>query len=214
MIVRVDIPDLKKVEQLIGMTTNKAPMALRATLNETAKRTQKLIAQRASKRYANHKQKDYTDASKITKATVANLCAKLTYRGDNGELYDFSLSDKTYYPASRGGPKQLKGKVVRSNSLEKLKLNMSGRDKYKAFVASYKAGEKRHITVAQRVPGKRMKSNPKKEALKTLFAPSFPTMATSENGIWDDSLMDELQSVVNVAMVKQIEKFMQVRVKK
>ena len=75
-------------------------------------------------------------------------------------------------------------------------------DQYKAFVIRYKNG---HVTVAQRVPGKRMKSDPSREAVKTLQSLSVPAMLGGEKGVYrelEPQINDMLQRNIQ-AQIKQ-----------
>ena len=80
----------------------------------------------------------------------------------------------------------------------------SGGDQYRAFVVKYKSG---HMTVGQRVPGKRMKSQPDKEFVKSLLSPSTPNMLGYEEGVYgvvEPQMYDMLQRNIQ----KQIRRFL------
>ena len=86
------------------------------------------------------------------------------------------------------------GNVRRDHSPSRLYLKPgAASDKYKAFVVKYQSG---HITIGQRVPGKRMKSKPEKEFVKTLLSPSTPNMLGYEQGVYgvvEPQMYDTLQ---------------------
>ena len=138
------------------------------------------------------------------KATVGNLEAKVTSAEPVNELYDFKVNPRTYI---RGGgvPGGYKGNVRRNKSAAKLILRPGATgDEYKAFVVRYKSG---HMTVGQRVPGKRMKSKPEKEFVKTLLSPSTPNMLGYEQGVYgvvEPKMYDMLQQNIQIQIQRYL----------
>lgn len=192
----VDMQDLTRIEKTLRMTRDKSKLVLKGAINDTVKQTVNLLTNEAVKEY-------YIGRSKVKKtlntdkATTGNLEAVITSSGAVNELYDFRVRPKHYDPKAR--PKAgHTGNVKRDNSAKRLYLKPSApHDKYKAFVVKYKSG---HITIAQRVPGKRMKSNPEKEAINTLLSSSTPNILGYEKGVYgavkpqmNDLLMKNIQ---------------------
>lgn len=196
---QVEMQDLTQIESALGMTKDKTKYVLRAAINSTAKKTVSLLATEANREY--HISKGTVRKTISTKnATVATLAATVTSDGPVNELYDFKVSPRTYI---RGGgvPGGYKGNVRRDKGAKALMLKPgeSG-DKYRAFVVRYQSG---HMTVGQRVPGKRMKSKPEKEAIKTLLSPSTPNMLGYEQGVYgvvEPQIYDLLQTSIQEQM--------------
>ena len=200
---QVEMQDLTRIESALGMMKDKSKLVLRAAINNTAKQTVVLLTDEANREYYMPKSKVKKTLS-TKKATVGNLEAIVTSAEPVNELYDFKVNPRTYI---RGGgvPSGYKGNVRRDKAASKLVLKpgASG-DKYRAFVVKYKSG---HVTVGQRVPGKRMKSNPSKEFVKTLLSPSTPNMLGYEQGVFgvvQPKMYDMLQQNIQT----QIQRFL------
>lgn len=200
---QVEMQDLTQIESALGMMRDKSKMVLRTAINNTAKETVTLLVDEANREY-------YIAKSRVRKtlttkkATVGKLEAIVTSSEPVNELYDFKVNPRTYI---RGGgvPGGYKGNVRRDKSASKLVLKPGAAgDQYKAFVVRYQSG---HITVGQRVPGKRMKSNPGKEFVKTLLSPSTPNMLGYEQGVYgvvEPKMYDMLQKNIQ----EQIQRYL------
>lgn len=197
----VDMQDLTEIEAALGMMKDKSKIVLKAAINNTAKQTVVLLTDEANRKY--HIAKSRVKKTMTTKkATTGKLEAIVTSSEPVNELYDFKVSPRTYV---RGGgvPGGYKGNVRRDKSASKLILKPGARgDQYKAFVVRYKSG---HITVGQRVPGKRMKSDSKKEFVKTLLSPSTPNMLGYEQGVYgvvEPQMYDMLQQNIQTQIIR------------
>lgn len=198
---QVDMQDLTQIESALGMMRDKTKYVLRAAINSTAKQSVALLANEANREYRISKAKVKKTLS-IENATAGTLTAFVTSAEPVNELYDFRVSPRTYI---RGGgvPRGYKGNVRRDRKAAKLVLKPEATgDKYKAFVIKYKSG---HMTVGQRVPGKRMKSQPDKEFVKSLLSPSTPNMLGYEEGVYgviEPQMYDLLQKNIQEQMQK------------
>lgn len=199
----VEMEGLHEIEQALGMAKDKSKKVLKAAINNTAKQTVALLVDEANREYYISKSRVKKTLS-TKKATVGNLEAIITSAEPVNELYDFKVTPRTYI---RGGgvPGGYKGNVRRDKAASKLVLKPgAARDKYKAFVVRYQSG---HITVGQRVPGKRMKSNPEKEFVKSLLSPSTPNLLGYEQGVYgvvEPQMYDTLQRNIQ----EQIHRFL------
>lgn len=196
---QVEMEDLTRIESALGMLKDKSKMVLRTAINNTAKQTVTLLVDEANKKYYVTKAKVKSTIT-TKKATAGNLQATIISAEPVNELYDFKVAPKGYNPHNRP-PAGHTGNVRRDKSPGRLYLRpgASG-DQYKAFVVRYRSG---HVTVGQRVPGKRMKSNGAKEAVKTLLSSSTPNMLGYEQGVWgivepkmNDLLMANIQAQI------------------
>jgi hypothetical protein len=200
---QVDMQDLTQIEAALGKMKDKSKMVLRTAINNTAKQTVTLLVDEANRQYYIAKPK-VKKTLKTKKATVGNLEAIITSSEPVNELYDFKVNPRTYI---RGGgvPGGYKGNVRRDKSPSNLILRPGATgDKYRAFVVRYKSG---HITVGQRVPGKRMKSRPDKEFVKTLLSPSTPNMLGYEQGVYgvvEPKMYDMLQQNIQAQILRYL----------
>lgn len=199
----VDMQDLAQIESALGMVKDRTRHVLRAAINSTARQTVALLAEEANREYYISRAKVRKTLS-IEKATVGTLVATVTSAEPVNELYDFRVSPRIYV---RGGgvPGGYKGHVRHGRKAGDLVLRPEADgDQYRAFVVKYGSG---HVTVGQRVPGKRMKSKPEKEFVKTLFSPSTPNMLGYEEGVYgvvEPQMYDLLQRSIQ----EQIHRFL------
>lgn len=197
----VEMEGLHEIEAALGMTKDKSRMVLKAAINNTAKQTITLLVDEANREYYIAKSKVKKTLS-TTKATAGKLEAIITSTEPVNELYDFRVQPRTYV---RGGgvPGGYKGNVRRDKAASKLVLRPGAAgDKYRAFVVKYQSG---HVTVGQRVPGKRMKSKPGKEFVKTLLSPSTPNMLGYEQGVYgvvEPQMYDTLQKNIQEQILR------------
>lgn len=201
---QVNMDDLLEIENYLDMARDKSKLVLRSAINDTAKDTMKLLLDETSRRYV-IKRAQIKKSMGLSKATTGNLSAVIAVVSPTTELYDSKVSPRKYvHPRDfEHKPRYYKGKVLRNSALSKLILKPgSSRDKYKAFVVKYQSG---HITIGQRVPGKRMKSKPKKEFVKTLLAPSIPTMMGNEKGVFG-VVEPQMYNLLSEHIARRIEK--------
>lgn len=191
---QVDMEDLTRIEAELGMVKDKTKAVMRTAINDTAKQTMQLLIVKAAQKYSIKDRQAVKKTLTLEKAKMSNLTATITSQGRVNELYNFRVNPNIYV---RGGgiPGGYKGKVLRSNRGKKLVLKPGeDGDEYKAFIVRYKNG---HMTVGQRVPGKRMKSNPKKEFVKSLLSPSVPKMLGGESGVYREINADVHKMLFN-----------------
>lgn len=187
---KVEDNALKSIEQKLGDLSSKAPTVMKKAVNETAKQARKQLASEAQKKYA-VKSGSFNKAMKIKNATVRKPEAIITATGQVQELRDFKVSTNRYATGA-DRPNLTKGKVLKNGSLKPLEVGG-----VKAFITKFRSG---HVAVVQRVPGKKMKSNPKKEFIKKLLSPSIPTMIGNEEkvyGIVEPDIAENLKANIN-----------------
>lgn len=175
----VEMDNLAEIEAALGMAKDKSKMILKAAINNAAKQTsQKMVAGTKAKYHyggraggVTNSVSDLKKANTVKKAKSGNLSATIEVKGPVNELLGFHVTPRLYVPGG-GYPKWYKARVLRNAGLKKVALrpNASG-DKYKGFLILYHSG---HYALAQRVPGSRMKSDPRKEAVKSLLSISTP----------------------------------------
>ena len=119
-----------------------------------------------------------THTGNIKKAKVSQLWATIVVKSKIGELYKFDTNPlRVAVPKGQpyNPPKWYKARVERSGKRTPLALKKGSRgDQYKAFVVQFSNG---HKAVVQRQPGSHMRSNPAKEAIRTLYSPSIANMS-------------------------------------
>lgn len=190
---------LKDIERRLD-GIKKPEAVVKTAVNNTAKKAQKLLASKASKVYAGEvaKRSAILSASTISKASNSHSVATIKFRSTVHEIKEFhvsslTISKTTYRKNGKRGGRKIKGNVLRGSS--KVLNN--------AFVVQFKNNNESegHIAVVSRVPGERMKSNPKKEKLRKLLSPSYEIMIGGEKvyGAVADDIKETLnEEIVNV----------------
>lgn len=194
----VDKGTLRAIEKRLGDLSNKAPTVMKQAVNETAKQARVQLAKTAQKQYS-IKIGRFNKAMEIKRAIVSNPEAIIRATGEVLEIKEFKISPNKYTTGANR-PNITKGKVYRSGSLKKLQ-----KGSLKAFVAKFKNG---HVAVVQRVPGKKMKSDPKKDFIKKLLSPSIPNMLGNEEkvyGIVEPDIQNNLQANLSKYINKILE---------
>lgn len=171
---------------------------VKTAVNNTAKKAQTLLAQRASKSYAGKAAKKSTilSASQISKASVSSQVAVIKFRSSVHEIKEFhvsslSISKTTYRKNGKRGGRKIKGNVLKGSS----------KTLENAFVVQFKNG---HVSVVSRVPGSKMKSNPKKEKLRKLLSPSYPVMIRGDKVYGEAS--EEIANILSEQVIKVVDK--------
>lgn len=178
---QVEMQDLTQIESALGMMKDKSKLVLRAAINQTAKDTVVLLVDEAATEYYVKSKTHVRKTLDRKNATVGNLVALVTSTGKTTELYDFKVSPRSYAPRNRPRAGHT-GNVKMTNPAKNLYLRPEAAgDKYKAFTVRFKNG---HKSVAQRIPGSHMKSEPWKEAIKNLHSTSVPAMLGNESGVY------------------------------
>lgn len=196
--IQMQIPDelIKEIEQKLD-GIKKPESVIKTVVNNTAKQTQKLLAQKASKVYVGEaaRKSKILAASTVQKATTGSQTATIRFKSPVHEIKEFHVSSmqisKTYYKKNgQRGKKNIKGNVLSGKS----------RVLENAFVVQFKNG---HISVVSRIPGTHMKSNPKKEKLRKLLSPSYKVMIGSER------VFGESSDAIGVIMHNEAEKVLE-----
>lgn len=174
--ITVDEAKLKNIEKRLGSNSKEAANVLKKAVNKTAREAKKKLAVKAKAEYAaKGGASAYTKAMTVKSATKSSPSAIITAKGEAKELKDFKVSP-TRVARTGNRPKQYRGQVLRAGSMKTLE-----KDGVKAFITQFQSG---HISVVQRVPGKHMKSNPKKEFIKKLLSPAVPQMVGNEKRVY------------------------------
>ena len=203
--IQVEMEDLLKIESALNMTRDKSKMILRNAINNTAKQTESRMADEAKSRYRYKKgnKSDIRKANSIEKASARKLSSTIRAKGPVNELLAFHVQPGAYYPGGKGAPKWVRARVLRGSRLSRIALRpgASG-DKYKGFVVRYPT---RHMALAQRVPGEHMKSNPRKERLRSLLSISTPKM---EETVYKEEISEGMYDLLEKNIEEQMKKFL------
>ena len=209
----VQMDSLKEIEAALGMTRDKSKLILKAAINNAAKQTNKSMVKETKKKYGYKRGGGSEDtvtntvdkmkaANKVNKAKSGNLSASVEVKGPVNELLGFHVTPSLYVPGG-GYPEWYKAKVLRNGKLHKVALRPNaGGDKYKGFIIQYKSG---HYALAQRVPGKRMKNNPRKEAVKSLLSISTPK---AEETVYKEEIDADMYDILQKNIQEQIQRFL------
>ena len=202
--INIDREELENAIKDLNIPQRKLNHILKNAINRTAKHMKEQLPKEANERYRIRRLGRVKRSLELKKAKVNNPEAIITSTGDPNDLYDFNVTSRRYTPMNRpkAGPK---ANVLRANSPVALMLKpSSSKDKYKAFVVKYKS---KHVAIAQRVPGKKMKSDPKKELIKNLYSTSTPAMLGYEDGVFG-KVSRETEELLSNEVAKEIERYL------
>lgn len=195
--IQIELSGIERIEEALNGMENKTPSVLKSALNATAKEARKELANKAKKTYA-VKISGFNKTMKIKNATVGKMEAVIKARGEAMELGQFRASPfKVTNGADR--PESMKGKVMTAHQMKALV-----KSDVKAFVVKFKSG---HVAVVERVPGKKMKSNPKKEFLKKLLSPSIPQMVGNEKEVYGE-IRPKIDQLLQENISRQIDRIL------
>ena len=178
--IEVDTEDLQNTLRGLNIPKGKLNSILKAAINRTARQVKSWLPEEAEDRYHIKRIGQVKKGLKMTGAKVSNPVAHIISSGHANDLYDFNVTSRRYNPSNRPVAGH-KANVLRANSPVALMLKPNAsKDKYRAFVVKYKS---KHVAIAQRIPGKKMKGNSKKEAIRNLYSISTPAMLGYEKGV-------------------------------
>lgn len=206
--VYVEMGDLREIERALGMAKDKARVILRAAINNAAKQVEGGMVEGARKRYRFREGKSQIRrANSVRKASVGRLSAEVGAKGRANELMDFHVSPMVYVPGGWNPIEWYRARVLRQGRLKRIALRPgAGGDKYKGFIIRYpNSNGKAHYALAQRVPGKRMRSNPRKEAVKSLSAISTPQ---AEEAVYRYGMGHDVEGILMKSIQEQMHRFL------
>lgn len=178
--IRVDTEELENAIRDLNIPKSKLNSILKAAINRTARQVKSWLPEETEDRYHIKRIGQVKKGLKMTGAKVSNPVAHIISSGHANDLYDFNVTSRRYNPSNRP-PMGHNANVLRANSPRALMLKPNAnRDKYRAFVVKYKS---KHVAIAQRVPGSKMKDNNKREAIRNLYSISTPAMLGYEKGV-------------------------------
>lgn len=195
---------MAELENKLQNLRKKAPNAARSAINKSVTEVRKVLINHIKQHYT-LKGKQVSDAFVRKNASVKNLEASLTIRGEPLELREFL----TKYTRSQG----VRVKVKRDSPFETFKP--------KLFWADLPAGGGKHRAVMQRSASGRQYKNPlprKSKGLDTtyikkLIGPSIPGMVWGEGGAFDQQeknlreiLNKHIEEAVQNIFDKELEK--------
>lgn len=178
--IEIDTEDLQNTLRGLNIPKGKLNSILKAAINRTARQVKSWLPEETEDRYHIKRIGQVKKGLKMTGAKVSNPVAHIISSGHANDLYDFNVTSRRYNPSNRPVAGH-KANVLRVNSPVALMLKPNAsKDKYRAFVVKYKS---KHVAIAQRIPGKKMKGNSKKEAIRNLYSISTPAMLGYEKGV-------------------------------
>lgn len=192
--------EIKKIERALGSLNQKAPSVLASSLDSTARILRDMLVDETNADYQNKvkvKKKDLT----LFRSQRSKLIAKLVSKGEVKDLMEYKVNPvKVTNQYKRAKPSSYNAQVLRSGGLKALDGSP------KPFVTQFASS---HKALAVRVPGKRMKTNPKKEFIKKLTGPSTPKQFENERNlevarkIHSEELSKQISKRVSDILAKQ-----------
>ena len=195
----VDTEELSHAIRDLNIPKGKLNSILKTAVNRTARQVKTWLPEEAEDRYRIKRMGQVKKGLKMTGAKVHIISS-----GHANDLYDFNVTSRRYSPSNRP-PAGHKANVLRVNSPVSLMLKPSAnRDKYRAFVVKYKS---KHVAIAQRVPGSKMKDNNKREAIRNLYSVSTPAMLGYEKGVMA-KVSPKTEALLALEVAKGIERYL------
>lgn len=186
---------MKEVKRQLGDLKSKAPRTLTNAINIASRKVRAQILKDARKRYElKDKAELKTPAIRMSAARVGEHTAKLFTSGEKKEIKEFDLLLTSFEPEAYAA------RVLKSSSPKVFTK------KPKPFAMQFKSG---HTAIVARVPGKRMQSNPKREAVEKLLSPSLPSMvgkAALQNGGAEELFWQMLPASIEKAVTNTLKK--------
>lgn len=190
--VLIDERTLKDIQIKLGSLEKKTPNVLKNAINMAARKTRKMLPEKARERYTIKGSKMKKNIS-LTSASISNLGAKIKVKGRPHQLI--------YFQTRKNGVRMAaKARGRNDRSLKELISSTGG----KAFITTIDNGEdqngnrnRKHRTVLQRLTKSRY-------PLVTLAGPSDPEMLGNQDvyGNLEPSIQQELMKSIN----KQIQR--------
>lgn len=193
----ITIAGIKDVENRLGDLKSKAPAAMKFAINATARKTRKLMVEKAKVRYAvNAKgEKHIDDLAQKRRAKNSNLLAELYIASRDIDLAYFEHSPTQVFSGKNvyNAPKAIRARVLNSSSMKEVSADVHGAGK--PFLATFKSKHTGMIARMIGVPTKEENMETAKghkrwtskngivEKTQTVYAPSGPAM---HNTIWPD----------------------------
>ena len=196
--IQVSEEALKSIEKKLEGIGKSEGSVLKTAVNNTAKQAQRLLAGKAAQVYTGKvsRKSAIMSRSSITKANTKNPTAVIKFKSPVHEIKEFhvsslAISKTAYRKDGKRSSKKIKGNVLKG----------SPKPLDNAFVVQFKTG---HVSVVSRVPGSKMRSNPKKEKLKKILSPADKAMIGSEKvyGASQKEIENLLYAQVNQVMDK------------
>ena len=203
------------VAAALGDKAGRTPAAIANALNTVARKARKMMQQENEANYTGQKKiyREAMPASKIRRASAARLEATINIEGGVNSLREFRVSPKSPPATGKAPPKRgTRAQVLLAGGAMKL-LEAGG---IKAFIAKFQSGD---IAVVQRIGKKytyiehQVRKSGKiyeyvdrnHDAIKKLVTISVPTMTEQQFKV-TAKISDEIQTLLNTELQKQIEK--------
>lgn len=208
--IKADEKMVKEImDKLDKMQKKEGKKALKSAVNETAKFAKKRLSILTKERYDLKKgNKEIKNSLKIVNAKYSQTTATLKSKEERLEVKDFKAKPLTITNDKLKGKKRKKSKrsgvkarVIKGSQVKELTIKggeKNGHD-LKAFVTKFESG---HVSVVRRVPGKKMKSNPKKDFLEKIISPSLPEIISSKRNM--KIAEPEIEEFLNDSIKKHI----------
>lgn len=200
IVFEVNQSHYKNIESVLGNMQKNNKMILKKAINATAKTARKKFANTAKEKYA-LKTAGFNKSMTVKNATVSRLEANILSKGEAIELGKFKASPFRY-ATGNNRPKEVKAKVLTTSTMKAL---INGNTK--AFVAKFRSG---HIAIVERDSNKKMKSDPKKAALRKLLSPSIPQMLGNEKRVYG-IIEPEIEEILVQNIRAEVSKIMEAR---
>lgn len=163
---------------------------MRKAINELATDTKNTLHREVRARYTIQASEFKKADIRKKSASARRLEAHLRVRGPSVAIYKYKNEGNSEHEAA-------KAMIIKSGTMKELERNAGGRS-YKAFIAKMESG---HEGIFQRVPNKKMKSNPQKDAIKELMSLSE---AKAAGKVYEQEIDGDMQGELRYRMLKHM----------
>lgn len=197
----VDKEQIDTIEKALSGIKKDSKTILKKAINKTAKEVRKQLAKTAKETYA-VKISGFSKSMTIKSATVSKTEAIIKSEGEGLEIGKFRASPFRY-ANGKDRPKEIKAKVLTASSMKALVKGNT-----KAFVARFRNEKSTHLAIVERDSNKKMRSNPKKDALKKLLSPSIPQMLGNEKKVYN-KIEPQMKELIQKNIKQELERTLQ-----
>lgn len=182
---------IRSIAGKLGNLSKDTPIVLKLAINETAKKTRKLMAKEAQKAYV-IKLGSANKYMKIKKATANKPVAVISSKGSPTIVNDHKISPAKMQ-TGENRPSILKAKVLRKSKMKPLQ-----RDGVKAFLTKFTNSGLHKVGVVERVGKERY-------PIKPIYSPAISQMLGSERNVLN-VIQPEVGEILQKEITRQIDR--------
>ena len=197
--ISVDQNDFNRIIQSMKNIEKSEESVLKTALNNTAKKAQKLLTQRAEEVYSGAAPQGILGRSEIRKATVSKVSIQLLFKSEQPGIEAHTVSLTVPVRTTYSGGKRVKFPILASQ-LRGAGLKPLSGEKGLAFWVKFKNGKQ---AIVSRRKGQRKKTSGK-DVLKRIMGSSDMVMVRNEKvyGVEEENIANVLHEQIDKVLMK------------